>query len=713
MLLNNELNITNERKKYNEYRIIFKDLADNLQEEFRKIYRQNNKSLDDVSRFSYAQGSNCIAKAIKKAVEMLISKGIYHIDEERFIQDYYLNYHIWDDYYNDINEKYLEITLDGKQLDEYRKIRRENRGRLVGGGFGLEGAVEGIVTAGAVNLAFGAVHGVVNGIGKMISAGIAANKKSKVFNDPETLRTLATGVYYAVFRIHNALIDAINKNSDSKIEGYVLADESKRAHSMFNNLNKMEFDSETSSKLIKEIFELDPYNIDYYEFLIDKYGDGNLEIQKVADYFGVYINDYKYNIAVRFYNDLISKLEKSEEATIHSRQLFIQRANYIGLKDSDEFIKEFDEILHEFDIRARTVDGVVLETREEAIRAKEEKNKLDELRSKTDYNSEESLIQTKNQIIENQLKTKIAQDYLKSIEDKLKDLTKYKRTVDGVLYETVEEAELAKAEIPKLEELIRNTDFNSRESLYETKNKIMDYQFKAKAALEYIRLIEDNLATINERERTFEGITFETIDEKELAKEEKKVIEDLYSKVDKENEEELIRLKDNISISIKTKIKENYLKKIDNQLESFKGVRALEGLEKQLSEIDTTTPRDLEKLLAEAKSYRQKVKGANEFINKLEKTLKENKAEYAKKYKSAKEHEKTKNKSFIGRAFSGIVAMFVYAVLGIILYTFFGLIGFIISLIWPLSYIRVNSYNKKVWNELTRNGAILLYEFKQ
>ncbi len=176
-LLNHELVVTEERERYNDIRLLFQSIAEEMSLNFEKIYNKNNKSLDDVSKYAYGQGSECIAVSIGKAIEILIQNEIFHIDQNDFVEKYYSKYHTWDDDFGEINDKYMEIVLEGQQLDAYRKARREGRGRLVGGGFGLSGAAKGILTAGAVNMAFGAVHGVFNGMGKIISSISASIKK--------------------------------------------------------------------------------------------------------------------------------------------------------------------------------------------------------------------------------------------------------------------------------------------------------------------------------------------------------------------------------------------------------------------------------------------------------------------------------------------------------------------------------------------------------
>ncbi len=71
-----------------------------------------------------------------------------------------------------------EIEQDKKMSKEERERRKALRGRWQGGGFGVGAAIQGAVTAGAMNMATGIVHSGVNLVGNAISS-IAANSSRK------------------------------------------------------------------------------------------------------------------------------------------------------------------------------------------------------------------------------------------------------------------------------------------------------------------------------------------------------------------------------------------------------------------------------------------------------------------------------------------------------------------------------------------------------
>lgn len=92
--------------------------------------------------------------------------------------------------YDDINER--------QRLEkEYRKLRKECRGRWEGGGFGVGGAIKGAVTAGAMNAVGGAMHSVFNGVGNLTSSMISNKEK----------RTIGEGVWDVVDIIDDNILE--------------------------------------------------------------------------------------------------------------------------------------------------------------------------------------------------------------------------------------------------------------------------------------------------------------------------------------------------------------------------------------------------------------------------------------------------------------------------------------------------------------------------
>lgn len=300
----NQLKISDGREFYNDFRKMYTESAGVYADEFSKRYDRQLSNLDDLAKYAYGIGSELFADAVSSlAIESLLVWDIYDIDNDRFINEYYKFYHTWDDDFGVISDKYMEIVLKGQQLDEYHRARRLGRGRVIGGGFGLQGAAMGMVQAGAINMVFGAAHATLNGISKMISMGVDSYKKNAIFNDPLTKQTLVDGLYRAVFNIHYALIDVFAERVQNLPEGIKINSEDvKKADAIFNNIKNRKLDKALLSKLITEILTLNPYKVECYQFALEEFWDEieqRDEIEKIASYFGVNVESIKEEISSR------------------------------------------------------------------------------------------------------------------------------------------------------------------------------------------------------------------------------------------------------------------------------------------------------------------------------------------------------------------------------------------------------------------------------
>lgn len=85
-----------------------------------------------------------------------------------------------------LKRAFVEIAQDELSKKERREEIKNERGRWSGGGFGIDGAIKGAVTAGAMNAATGLAYSGANLVGGMIASATAEharNKKSESFVD--------------------------------------------------------------------------------------------------------------------------------------------------------------------------------------------------------------------------------------------------------------------------------------------------------------------------------------------------------------------------------------------------------------------------------------------------------------------------------------------------------------------------------------------------
>ncbi|MBR2215543.1 MAG: hypothetical protein IJ849_07275 [Selenomonadaceae bacterium] len=86
----------------------------------------------------------------------------YDYSVEDFLADAYPHCHKIVDVHKELSQVYEKLTNEKLEAEAYRDYRKASRTRMVGGGFGVSGALQGMALAGTVNMATGAVHSLFN-----------------------------------------------------------------------------------------------------------------------------------------------------------------------------------------------------------------------------------------------------------------------------------------------------------------------------------------------------------------------------------------------------------------------------------------------------------------------------------------------------------------------------------------------------------------------
>ncbi|WP_236873879.1 hypothetical protein [Clostridioides difficile] len=312
----------------------------------------------------------------------------------------------------------MNIVLDERQKEEYRQLRKNSRARWQGGGFGIQGAIKGATQAGAMNMVTGVAHSAFNMISK-IGTSIKVNKqKSKIFNDPSTLDVLSEVIYLAILDIKYSYIKFLENNAGLQF-GYIHEEEEEEANVILSNIKGRNLDEEEKINLIKGLIDLNPYMESLYTYIVDNFGDENMEVSKMASYFGFNIEPYKLSLVE---NKLINLETNTEEETILAKQLILKEVNRLGINSKVNGIEELDRKLNQFDIEARTVDNILFETREKANLARQEKLDIESIIKNLDENNEENLVNIKKEIESRNFKTEIANLYIDRINNHIKNL---------------------------------------------------------------------------------------------------------------------------------------------------------------------------------------------------------------------------------------------------------------------------------------------------
>lgn len=314
-------------------------IADKYTDKFIETY-STYTCIEDVSENALGLGFLLIYNAAEECLPILFKHNIYTIDKDVLFDKYYSKVSTWEDAFDKVNNQYLDIVMTEEQKDAYRTARRENRGRWVGGGFGLANALKGAAQAGALNMASGMLHGVFNVGAKIISATGAEIKKYAIFQNPNTLSTLREGIHSNIEFFSLIIPQIIDEINGEHLVPDIKVIES--ADSMIKNL-KMIADDETKKNIICKAMESNPFNENIYKFCLKEYGTYAKDILAVGDTFSV---DIPSMIDVDMRNIYNESVKSTETELLHLRNTILEKLKFYGLTNC-QTIKQIDSDLNE------------------------------------------------------------------------------------------------------------------------------------------------------------------------------------------------------------------------------------------------------------------------------------------------------------------------------------------------------------------------------
>ena len=225
-----------------------------------------------------------------------------------------------------VAEKYNQIIADQAAEEEYRAERKANRGRVVGGGFGVGGALKGMATAGAMNLVSGAGHGLVNAIGNAGSALAASSSKKALYNNSATRQILRDAIQSDILSCFNAHIHLLNERLGSHI---ISAFDTDKAGALFENAKKVPDKQKT---LLIESFKNCPWDDNVLKFIFLNYKSERRNIWSIAQRFHV---DLQKTAEAAFAASYTETAKTSEEEAQRVRKDILEQMQELGIASSD------------------------------------------------------------------------------------------------------------------------------------------------------------------------------------------------------------------------------------------------------------------------------------------------------------------------------------------------------------------------------------------
>ena len=269
---------------YNSIRKQFQTYAFNISNQFEEDCLNNAHTIKQISEQALEIGEGLIDSIIKKGVETIVTYRVITID------------------FNIFKEQYCKKYLDYARL--FNNLMKEhtnsnNRGRK-------------------------------------------NNNVTKFYEIKPIIKKLAEYIYNDCFNIHYAIIDVLLDHNVSNVHCYIDNKSIRQANALFNNYKDGFIGKADECKVVKQIISLNPYRQDIYEFFIKEDGDFSEEIERLTDYLGYDIKEYKATLMDIYIKQLI---ESNCVIDIESSKEKVKKyAKYIGCKDDSIYITRIDAI---------------------------------------------------------------------------------------------------------------------------------------------------------------------------------------------------------------------------------------------------------------------------------------------------------------------------------------------------------------------------------
>ncbi len=289
--------------------------------EFNKWYDSCGDILTVLKGYEKKATELVIKHSNKKLFAELPQLEIYDISEDSY-DDECLVFSESIDALDEVADAYNSIIAQQEAEEEYRAERKANRGRVVGGGFGVGGALKGMATAGTMNAISGAGHSLVNAIGNIGSAMEASSAKRALYNNSSTKATLRKGIREDVLACYNAHIHLINERKGNY---YVSCFDSDKAGALFENAKKV---AQKRVELLLDAFKNCPWNEDLLSYIFSEYKEERKNVWVIAKRFHVDLHQVAEDCFSKMYT---GNARNSEDAAQAVKQDILTQMKELGI----------------------------------------------------------------------------------------------------------------------------------------------------------------------------------------------------------------------------------------------------------------------------------------------------------------------------------------------------------------------------------------------
>lgn len=282
-LLGRQVRFPDSIEFYIGLRNAFQELAVELSRDFSIEFYSTYSNMDQFIQQFPKNFPALFTQAIDLMNDLLSVMEIFGVTQNELSQ--YTDKYCCNTYnvLQEVQAQYQEILYEQESMREYREARKDGRGRVVGGGFGLRGAAKGMVTAGAINATTGIFHSLGNAIGNMGSAMSAASAKDRLFHSGIS-RQLTFAIQDDILGVHYVALDLITARTGQKFIRFT-KEQQAQADKIFDDLEQRRISPDQETDAVLQMLKTFPFRRDYYKLAVRLFPEKLEELRSFADFF--------------------------------------------------------------------------------------------------------------------------------------------------------------------------------------------------------------------------------------------------------------------------------------------------------------------------------------------------------------------------------------------------------------------------------------------
>ena len=248
---------------------------------------QDYKNFQAFSTQGIQDGYKILEWHFDKTLDALIQMGYYDINKANAVslygEDIFAPWIRMEEFVTECSE---ESDQRVSQSEEYRALRKASRGRVIGGGFGLKGAVGGMAMAGTFNALSGLAHSGANAIGNARTRKQERDRLNQIYNSPMMVDGIRTLFTESFLQMAWFFLSYQGRYNNVPLPG--TDEDLSRAEALRENFQKIPADKQPEAAV--QILMLDPISTITYQFLLQRYQDPQGVLGRLAKAVGIALN---------------------------------------------------------------------------------------------------------------------------------------------------------------------------------------------------------------------------------------------------------------------------------------------------------------------------------------------------------------------------------------------------------------------------------------